>query len=111
MKPCRICDCQIVGKGPQARVCAECQKRNRRKYIRNWEKLHPRTEYQRQYHLANREKRNERTRERMAAAGPVKRRFWNKAWRERHRLTIKVKRELGLKTMDDARKALNYTTV
>lgn len=111
MTLCCICRNKIVGKGPQARVCRECQKERQRQRSKKWGDLNPRKDYQRQYHLANREERNERTRERMKAAGPVKRRFWNKQWRDRHALVIKIKRELGLRTMDEARKLLNYTKV
>lgn len=104
---CRRCGEDIIGKGPLARVCEPCQKKNRRDKIAIWTKNNPRLEYHRQYYLDHKEEHNKRSRAYMKSVDPVMRRQKNREWWKENALAQKVKRTLGLKTLNEARALIN----
>lgn len=106
---CRRCGEQIVGKSPASRVCTPCGKKRQIEASKNYEKRSPRTEYFREYHLKNREKRNKRAKDYNDNMDPRLRRLQKNAWWQRNAIAIKIKRSLGLKTIKEARAKLQKT--
>ena len=107
---CRRCFGPIIGKSPASRVCTPCVLKRQRDASRNYEKRNPRTEYYKAYHLAHREEKNKKSKIYMDSMDPNLRKLRRKSWWNRNALAIKVKRELGLKTIREARAMLTKST-
>lgn len=106
MAVCRHCGEDIVGKGPQAWVCKECRLEVRRRASNNWEAAHPRTAYYKKYYLDHKAEHDKRSSAYMRNMDPETRQRTNRAYRKKNALAIKVKRVLGLKTLNEARAKL-----